>query len=164
MKLEREPFSLRKCLDQSMAMVAAKGREKGLEMSYDLDDSVPQTILGDSARLQQILVNLLSNAVKFTEKGNVTLGVRMGDEPDMLPHFYVADTGIGISPDHMNKLFHSFIQADVSTSRKYGGTGLGLAISRRLAEQMGGRIWVESELGTGLYIPFSDKDRGVNRG
>ena len=156
MKLEREPFSLRRCLDQSMAMVAAKGREKGLEMRYELGDSVPQTILGDSARLQQILVNLLSNAVKFTESGSVTLGVRMGDEPDML-HFYVADTGIGISQDHMNKLFHSFIQADVSTSRKYGGTGLGLAISRRLAEQMGGRIWVESELGRGSTFHFQIK-------
>ncbi len=156
MKLERQPFSLRKCLDQSMAMVAAKGREKGLEMSYHLDDAVPQTIVGDHARLQQILVNLLGNAVKFTERGSVSLGVRMSDEPDML-HFYVADTGIGISQSDMNKLFHSFSQVDASTSRKYGGTGLGLAISRRLAEQMSGRIWVESDLGRGSTFHFQIK-------
>ncbi|MGV8088954.1 MAG: ATP-binding protein [Methanothrix sp.] len=156
MKLELEPFSLRKCIDRSINMVAAKAAEKGLEIGYDLDDLVPQTVVGDSARLQQILVNLLGNAVKFTERGRVSLGVKMGDEPGML-HFSVADTGIGISRSDMKKLFHSFSQADASTSRKYGGTGLGLSISRKLAEQMGGRIWVESEVGRGSTFHFQIK-------
>lgn len=105
-------------------------------MGFYLDDLVPQTVVGDSVRLQQILVNLLGNAVKFTERGMVSLEVKMGDEPGML-HFSVTDTGIGISKSDMKKLFHSFSQVDASTSRKYGGTGLGLAISRMLVEQMG---------------------------
>lgn len=156
MKLELEPFSLCKCIDRSINMVAAKAAEMGLEMGYDLDDLVPQTVVGDSARLQQILVNLLGNAVKFTERGRVSLGVKMGDEPGML-HFSVTDTGIGISRSDMKKLFHSFSQADASTSRKYGGTGLGLSISRKLVEQMGGRIWVESEVGRGSTFHFQIK-------
>lgn len=156
MKLELEPFSLRKCIDRSINMVAAKAAEKGLEMGFYLDDLVPQTVVGDSVRLQQILVNLLGNAVKFTERGMVSLEVKMGDEPGML-HFSVTDTGIGISKSDMKKLFHSFSQVDASTSRKYGGTGLGLAISRMLVEQMGGRIWVESEMGSGSTFHFQIK-------
>ena len=156
MKLERQPFSLRKCLDQSMAMVATNAAEKGLEMRCNVDSDVPATLMGDSARLQQILVNLLSNAVKFTEKGSVSIEVKMADEPNTV-HFAVLDTGIGISSSDIEKLFCSFCQVDASTSRKYGGTGLGLAISRRLAEQMGGRIWVDSELGRGSSFHFQIK-------
>jgi CheY-like chemotaxis protein len=135
-------------------MVATKAAEKGLDLTYAIDERIAPTILGDAVRLRQVLANLLSNAVKFTEKGSIAIRVEPGENEDEI-HFSVMDTGIGISSDDMKKLFHSFSQVDASTSRKYGGTGLGLAISKRLVELMGGRIWVESKLGMGSTFNFS---------
>ena len=113
----------------------------------DIDAGIPDTLMGDVSRLRQILLNLLNNAVKFTESGSVVLRADMqpADASGYLElHISVADTGIGIAPEAMGRMFQSFSQADAATSRKYGGTGLGLAISKRLAEAMGGTLWVES--------------------
>ncbi len=156
MKLEHQPFILRECIESSRDMVAAKATQKGLDLTYVVDEGVPQTILGDSSRLRQVLANLLSNAVKFTEIGSVAIRVQLADEPGEI-HFAISDTGIGISPKDMDKLFQSFSQVDASTSRKYGGTGLGLAISRRLVELMGGKIWAESRQGLGSTFHFKIK-------
>ena len=153
MKLEHQPFILRECIESSRDMVAAKAMQKGLDLTCTVAEDVPQTILGDSSRLRQILANLFSNAVKFTESGSVALRVQLAEEPCEI-HFAISDTGIGVSPNDMDKLFLSFSQVDTSTSRKYGGTGLGLAISRRLVELMGGKIWAESELGSGSTFHF----------
>ncbi|MDD2835336.1 MAG: GAF domain-containing protein [Methanothrix sp.] len=154
MKLEHLPFNLRESIVSSLNMVATKAAEKGLNLTYAIDESIAPSILGDAVRLRQILANLLSNAVKFTEKGSIGIRVEPGENEDEI-HFSIIDTGIGISSDDMKKLFLSFSQVDASTSRKYGGTGLGLAISKRLVELMGGRIWVESKLGMGSTFNFS---------
>jgi PAS domain S-box-containing protein len=156
MKLERLPFLLRESIEASCRLVAARAGQKGLSLSYAIDGSLPPAVLGDPARLRQVLANLLSNAVKFTEKGSIFIRVQPGEKKDDLL-FSVSDTGIGISPEDRQKLFLSFSQVDASTSRKYGGTGLGLAISRRLVELMGGRIWVESELDAGSTFYFQIK-------
>ncbi|MEG4091765.1 response regulator [Microcoleus sp. Pol12B4] len=163
--LEEHPFDIRSCIEESLDLVAAKAAEKKLEVGYLIDRTVPTTAIGDSTRLRQILINLLSNAVKFTETGEVVVAVTAkkisvsaanAKEPPAINgesvvinpayeiHFAVKDTGIGIPSDRMDRLFKSFSQVDSSTSRQYGGTGLGLAISKRLAEMMGGRMWVES--------------------
>ncbi len=154
MKLEHLPFILRESIESSLNMVATKAAEKGLDLTYAIDERIAPTILGDSVRLRQVLANLLSNAVKFTEKGSIAIQVQPGENEDEI-QFSVSDTGIGISPDDMKKLFHSFSQVDASTSRKYGGTGLGLAISKRLVELMGGKIWVHSKLGEGSTFSFN---------
>ncbi|HOV82251.1 MAG TPA: ATP-binding protein [Methanothrix sp.] len=156
MKLERLPFHLKECIESSCSLVAARAAEKGLSLSYTIDERLAAAFFGDPARLGQVLANLLSNAVKFTERGSVSVRAFPGEREDDLI-FSVSDTGIGISTEDRQKLFHSFSQVDASTSRKYGGTGLGLAISRRLVELMGGRIWVESELGKGSTFYFQIK-------
>jgi len=153
MELEHQPFDLRECLESALDLVANQAQQKGLELAYRVDEEVPATIAGDVTRLRQILLNLLNNAVKFTERGEIslTVGVERGPEAAGLPpgvlmlKFAVADTGIGIPPDRLDRMFRSFSQVDASTTRKYGGTGLGLAICKRLSEMMGGRLWVESE-------------------
>jgi len=162
MEIENRPFDVEECVESSLAMVAAKASGKGIEISYCIDSRIAEVLMGDSARLRQVLVNLLSNAVKFTEKGKVEVSVVPGQGREV--HFQVKDSGIGISEESMAKLFQSFCQVDSSTSRKYGGTGLGLAISKRLVELMGGRIWVESVPGQGSTFHFSIKaetDRGI---
>ncbi|MEJ6002044.1 response regulator [Paucibacter soli] len=142
MDIERHPFELRDCVESALELVAARAAEKGLDLAYLFEGELPVALLGDVTRLRQILLNLLSNAVKFTEHGEVVLNVKAlgGDEWQ----FSVRDTGIGLSEEHMSRLFQSFSQADSSTTRKYGGTGLGLAISKKLSELMGGRMWAES--------------------
>jgi PAS domain S-box-containing protein len=147
MELEGRPFNLRDCLEQALDLLASKAAEKGLEMAYFVDDQAPETLVGDFTRLRQVLVNLLSNAVKFTESGEVVISVTCHhlEEKRCQVHFAVRDTGIGIAPERMDRLFQSFSQLDASTTRKYGGTGLGLAISKRLSELMGGTMWVESD-------------------
>ncbi|MDX1541979.1 MAG: ATP-binding protein, partial [Geminicoccaceae bacterium] len=159
--LDDHPFELRRCIESAIDVLSAEASRKGLELAYRVEGRPPSRIRGDAARLRQILVNLISNAIKFTDQGEVT--VLVGAEPPdaadpMAPrkiHVAVSDTGIGIAPDRMDRLFQSFSQLDASTSRRFGGTGLGLAISRRLAELMGGRMWVESELGVGSTFHFT---------
>ena len=164
LELESEPFDMQRVLEDSVNMVSSPARDKGIGLSFSLEPGVPSQILGDQARLKQILVNLLGNAVKFTEKGEISVTVsasraspKMGGLEEIM--FAVKDTGIGISKDHMGRLFQSFSQADPSTTRKYGGTGLGLVISKNLAERMGGRIWAESEPGKGSVFYFTIKAR-----
>jgi signal transduction histidine kinase/DNA-binding response OmpR family regulator len=151
LELEHLPFDLRECVEGALDIVAPRAAERQLELGCLVGDSVPQGILGDSARLRQVLLNLLSNAVKFTEQGEVV--VHVDAEPagtgSHRLHLAVRDTGIGIPSDRIDGLFESFTQVDASTTRRYGGTGLGLAISSRLVELMGGTIRVESEEGKG---------------
>ena len=125
--------------------------------SWEIEENVPQFIMGDPTRLCQILINLLNNAVKFTEQGEITVSVSSTnlDGGRYEIHFAVKDTGIGIPEDKMSRLFRSFSQVDASTARKYGGTGLGLAISKKLTEMMNGRMWVESAVGVGSTFHFT---------
>jgi PAS domain S-box-containing protein len=149
--LEREPFGLRECVEGALDIVAPRAWEKGIELGCLIDEAAPAGILGDEARLRQVLLNLLSNGVKFTEAGEVIVLVHaepIGSGSHRLD-LIVRDTGIGIPPDRMDRLFTSFSQGDASTTRRFGGTGLGLAISKRLVELMGGTISVESEQGSG---------------
>jgi len=146
--LENQPFNLLECIESSMDLVASKAAEKNLDLLCKIDDDVPENLMGDFTRLRQVLVNLLSNAVKFTDEGRVSVTVTSQKKADRYEIcITVRDTGIGIRPDRMGRLFQSFSQVDMSTTRKYGGTGLGLAISKRLIEMMGGKIWAESEVG-----------------
>ncbi len=169
LELERQAFDLRECVESALDLLAARATEKGLDLAYLLDEQVPAAVYGDVTRLRQIVVNLLSNAIKFTEKGEVVLSVeaRQKDEDERANHqqpdeesfyelyFAVRDTGIGISEEGKARLFRSFSQVDVSTTRRYGGTGLGLAISKRLAELMDGTMWVESQPGVGTTFHFT---------
>ncbi len=161
MELVNVPFDLQICIEDSLDLVAIKASEKGLELAYLLENDVPKRIVGDVNRLRQVLVNLLGNAVKFTDRGDVVLKVSSrrleGSDDKVELHFAVRDTGIGISPENQSELFQSFTQVDSSKTRSYGGTGLGLAISRGIVERMGGRIWAESEIGTGssFYFDFA---------
>jgi PAS domain S-box-containing protein len=153
-ELELQPFDLRRCVEEAVEMVSTQAAEKGLDLAYAFDKGTPEAIVGDPARLRQVLANLLSNAVKFTKKGEVVVTV---DARDQYVHFEVRDTGIGIPQDQMDKLFLPFSQIDSAFSRSYDGTGLGLAISKKLVEMMGGRIWVESEEGVGSAFHFTIK-------
>jgi signal transduction histidine kinase/DNA-binding response OmpR family regulator len=154
LEMERHPFDLRECIESAVDVVALKASEKGLELGLLIHNDVPPAVTGDVTRLRQIIVNLLSNAVKFTEKDEIVIEVGLHSyRPDML-NFNVRDTGIGIPADRIDSIFESFSQVDASTTRKYGGTGLGLAISKRLAELMGGGMWVESKLGKGSIFHF----------
>ncbi len=176
MDLERNPFELQTCIEESLELLAPRASEKGLELAYFIDPSVPKNVLGDVTRLRQILVNLLGNAVKFTESGEIIVfctakqiqeaapenspATGNGQEKEELVingeplavskkyeiQFAVKDTGIGIPPDRMDRLFKAFSQVDASTTRQYGGTGLGLAISQRLSNMMGGKMWVFSQV------------------
>ncbi len=157
LELECEPFHVRECIASAREMLAPRAAEKGLALQCDYASDVPTHVRGDVTRLRQILVNLLSNAVKFTERGEVRLTVRadLGAGGGVTLHFAVTDTGIGIAPEAVERLFQSFTQADASTTRRYGGTGLGLAISKRLAERMGGTMSVTSTPGAGSTFRFS---------
>lgn len=159
LEIEKSPFDLRECIESALDLFAGKASEKKLSLAYLVDKEVPHGIKGDVTRLRQILANLLSNAVKFTEQGEVVLSLSAtsldAPGPDSELRFAVTDTGIGIPPDRMGRLFQSFSQVDASTSRRYGGTGLGLVISRRLSELMGGKMWAESEVGRGTIFYFT---------
>jgi PAS domain S-box-containing protein len=156
LELETVPFELHDCLESVLDVLAPRAGEKRLDLVYWIEPAVPGVVVGDVTRLRQVLVNLVGNAVKFTHEGEVYIGVeRVGlEEGAVRLRFTVRDTGIGVPPDRMDRLFKSFSQVDASTTRKYGGTGLGLAISRRLVELMDGRIWVESEAGRGSRFMF----------
>ncbi len=163
MELERREFDLRACIEESLDVLAPRANEKKLDLAYVAADTIPALVEGDGQRLRQVLVNLVGNALKFTEKGSVVLNVEKlapaaaeAENPSALRlHFAVRDTGIGVPPDRLARLFRPFSQADVSTARKYGGTGLGLVISRRLVELMGGRMWAESVPGEGSTFHFT---------
>ncbi len=157
LEVENETFALRECVEAALDLLAPRVAEKRLDLLYEIADGVPGMVRGDSTRLRQILVNLLGNAVKFTEAGEVEVTLRaqpaVGDRVELA--FAVRDTGIGIAPEGLGRLFQSFSQVDASTTRKFGGTGLGLAISKRLAELMGGRMWAESAEGRGSTFFFT---------
>ncbi len=156
LELEIHNFNLRRCIEESLDLVASQATAKGLNLAYLVDPSIPAQISQDSTRVRQILANLLSNAVKFTEQGEIV--VRVLATPHVSGwelHFLVQDSGIGIPADRLGLLFQSFSQLDVSTTRRFGGTGLGLAISKRLAELMGGTMWIESEVGRGSIFHFT---------
>jgi CheY-like chemotaxis protein len=163
LELEHEEFVLRECVEGALDLLAPRAAEKQIDLLYEISEGAPVIVRGDSSRLRQILVNLLGNAVKFTERGEVVLTLRTESLPALAPGrpestrllFAVRDTGIGIPPEAVGRLFQSFSQVDASTTRRYGGTGLGLVISQRLAEQMGGTMGVESEPGRGSTFRFS---------
>ncbi|HXI72698.1 MAG TPA: response regulator [Verrucomicrobiae bacterium] len=163
MELDTREFELRTCVEETLDLLSARAHEKNLDLAYEMDDGIPAKIRGDSLRLRQVLTNLFSNAIKFTESGHVCARVSMLSAPpsdDGKPqplhlHFSIQDTGMGISPDRLSKLFQAFMQADVSTARTHGGTGLGLAISKKLVELMGGKMWAESLPGKGSTFHFT---------
>ncbi|WP_156164898.1 PAS domain-containing hybrid sensor histidine kinase/response regulator [Bradyrhizobium sp. LTSP885] len=157
LELERTGFSLNDHLEKVMEMVAARANEKGLALVCKIAPSVPTDLVGDPTRLRQVLLNLLGNAIKFTQSGEVSLRVEPGADPSIPTalRFTISDTGIGISDEKLGQVFERFTQADSSTTRRFGGSGLGLTISKRLVELMGGRIWVESEVGAGSVFAFA---------
>jgi len=155
--LEALDFNLRESLETTLKTLAMRADEKGLELMCEVAPEVPEMVRGDSSRLRQIVVNLVGNAIKFTDTGEIAVKVQLEarEGTDCICRFTVADTGIGIPEDKRESIFDPFSQADTSTTRKYGGTGLGLTISTRLVEMMGGKIWVESELGRGSQFHFT---------
>ena len=157
LSVEAIPLDLSKVMENVANLIADKTQSKGLELVFDVGLDVPNHLIGDGLRIGQILINYANNAVKFTEHGEVDIVVRKSEETndDVLLHFSVTDTGIGLTPEQVGRLFQSFQQADSSISRKYGGTGLGLAISKNLAELMGGEVGVESESGKGSTFWFT---------
>ncbi|MBT6515883.1 MAG: response regulator [Crocinitomicaceae bacterium] len=157
MDMEDINFSLDSVLDNLATLVTLKAQEKGLEVLFSVDRSVPRSLIGDPLRLGQILINLTNNAVKFTENGEIIVSIDLLDieEDKARLKFSVKDTGIGLTQEQIGKLFKEFSQADTSTTRKFGGTGLGLTISQRLTEMMNGEIWVESEPGKGSSFIFT---------
>ena len=152
-------FQLSSTLDSTMKTLGMRAAEKGLELSCHVLPDVPEAIVGDPTRLRQVLVNLVGNAMKFTSHGEIV--VRVENESlranEVVIHFSVRDTGIGINPENQAAIFGAFTQADNSITRKHGGTGLGLAICKRLVEMMDGRIWVESEFGHGSSFHFTSR-------
>ena len=165
LELEMRPLDVRASVRDALDLLAHRASEQGLTLAGSVADDVPPLVLGDGGRLRQVLINLVNNGVKFTERGSVvvtadiaTPAAQSPNEPAAGPlviHFAVSDTGIGIAPERMHRLFQSFSQLDVSTTRRYGGSGSGLAISRRLTELMGGRLWVESTPGKGSTFHFT---------
>jgi PAS domain S-box-containing protein len=159
--LDMADFDLRDNLEGILKTLALRADEKGLELLCEIATEVPGIVHGDSSRLDQIIINLISNAIKFTQEGEVVLKVQLETKEghDCILHFTVADTGIGVPLEKQKIIFDPFTQADTSTTRKYGGTGLGLTISARLIGMMGGRIWMESEVGKGTQFHFTTRIR-----
>ena len=163
MKVEKIPFQLDAVLRSAADVAGIRAAQKSLILNFDKEPGIPPTLVGDPLRVGQVLNNLLGNAIKFTEAGEVAVQVRIesqtasqGETPaHFVLGFTVRDTGIGLTPEQIGRLFESFSQADASTTRKYGGTGLGLAISKQLVELMGGAIWVESTPGKGSVFAFN---------
>jgi two-component system, sensor histidine kinase and response regulator len=156
LSMEKIGFRLEDVMDNVATLIAAKAHDKAIELLFNTAPDVPTALLGDPLRLGQVLINLANNAVKFTEKGDIVMGIenvsQTATETEL--HFWIRDTGIGMTPEQCTRLFGSFSQADASTTRKFGGTGLGLAISKKLIEMMNGHIWVESEPGKGSTFHF----------
>ena len=156
LSLEQIPFNIRALIEESLSITAPRAQARNLSLLCNIDAEAPRVVRGDPKRLRQVLVNLLSNAVKFTEHGQITVRVEQiaCEGEDFQLRFSVTDTGIGISEEAQRRLFAPFVQADSSTTRKYGGTGLGLAICRQLCKLMGGQIWVDSLPGRGSTFTF----------
>ncbi len=158
-KLDLDPieFDLRALLGTTLKPLGIKAMEKGLDLTCDVAPEVPAALIGDPARLRQVVVNLVGNALKFTEKGRIQVTVVRAEQvgQSIRLHFSVKDTGIGVATKKQKLIFEAFSQADGSTTRKFGGTGLGLTISKQLIEMMGGRIWIESEAGVGATFHFT---------
>lgn len=160
LELENQPFELRRCINEALYLLAPKARENKLKLSFIDTPEIPNIIVGDITRLQQILVNLINNAIKFTHNGSVEISLHRtinsgNGENNHLIQFAVKDTGIGIPNANRDRLFKAFSQVNSSITRQYGGTGLGLAICKQLCESMGGTIWVESEVGVGSTFYFT---------
>ena len=157
LELEQTNFGLVDQMEVVMEMVGARAKEKGLTLICDVESDLPNNVVGDPTRLRQVLMNLLGNAIKFTSAGTISLRVTLDGDlaaPNLL-RFAVQDTGIGIPDEKLDRVFERFTQADSSTTRRFGGSGLGLTISKRLVELMGGRIWVESAVGSGSTFSFA---------
>jgi signal transduction histidine kinase len=161
LELESIEFNLRDSVALSIKMLALRAQQKGLELSCDIRPDVPERMVGDLSRLLQIIINLAGNAIKFTERGKVRLTVALDSRTadELLMHFVVTDTGVGIAPEKQKLIFDAFAQGDGSTARKFGGTGLGLSISSRLVALMRGEVWVESALGHGSSFHFTARLR-----
>jgi two-component system sensor histidine kinase/response regulator len=157
LELDYLSFDLRKSLGEVVKTLAIKARQKGLEFIFDVAPGVPTNVVGDPARLRQVLLNLVGNSLKFTERGQIEVRVQTETQSveGTILRFSVRDSGIGIPVDKQHKIFGAFSQADSSTTRKYGGTGLGLTIAGQLVGLMGGKLWVESEAGTGSIFYFT---------
>jgi CheY-like chemotaxis protein len=162
LELNPHPFNLRGCIEETLDLLAARAFEKNLDLVSEIADEIPNMIEADPLRMRQVLTNLLSNAIKFTKTGSVSVEVKVissktedNGRTQLRLQFSVSDTGIGISPDGLARLFKPFVQAEASTAQKFGGTGLGLAISKRLVELMGGKIWAESVADHGSTFHFT---------
>ncbi len=157
LEFENIEFNPHRCVESTLKLLGIRAAAKNLKLKCVFDSDVPPRVLGDPGRLQQILINLSGNAIKFTEHGEVTVTVERTGESDggVELHFSVSDTGIGIAPEKQQQVFNAFAQADTSSTRNFGGTGLGLTISSQLVEMMGGRIWLESEVGRGSTFHFT---------
>ena len=164
--LESEPLNIMALIEESMIMVSPQAEKKGLELTTLSSFGTPKTILGDYGKLRQVLINLLSNAIKFTDEGQ-NIRIRLIEKASEIKGlrqitFAVKDTGIGISPENLDKLFQPFSQADMSFSRGHEGAGLGLAICKDLVELMGGRIWAESKPGEGSTFYFTIEAEAIS--
>ncbi len=170
MELDFHTFILRDSIESTATAIAMRAHEKDLELICSIASELPKNIIGDNARIQQIIINLVGNAIKFTKQGEILIKVEYSKdnkqtkkENTILLHFSVHDTGIGIDKDKQNKIFEAFNQSDVSMTRHYGGTGLGLSISYHLVKLMGGKIWLESELGKGSVFHFTVALKKLNK-
>jgi two-component system sensor histidine kinase/response regulator len=157
MEIDAAPFDVRSVIEQAVELIAARGQEQRLAFVVDVDPSMPAAVVGDAGRLRQVLMNLLGNAVKFTPRGEIEVSLRLLERTAETARLAIAvrDTGVGIAPDALDRLFKPFSQADSSIARQFGGTGLGLAISRRIVELMGGELTVESMPGEGSTFTFT---------
>ena len=157
LELEVIPFDLHEAVSDAVRILSVRSAQSDLELNYHIASNVPQLVSGDAGRLRQIIVNLVGNAIKFTPEGEVCVEVtnESQDDNQVVLHFAIRDTGIGISPEQQGRIFESFSQADNSITRRFGGTGLGLSISAQLVQMMNGRIWVESEMGVGSTFHFT---------
>lgn len=159
LELDVRSFDLRRCVSQAAKSLSVRAAQKSLELVVEMDQAIPERLMGDPDRLRQILVNLVGNAIKFTPQGEITISVAVAEGPpahqDFTLQLSVKDSGIGIPPGKQSAIFEAFAQADVSTTREYGGTGLGLAISSQLVSMMGGTLWLDSEVGIGSTFHFT---------
>jgi len=151
--LENTAFHLKNAIDGLVSTNQYRVQDKGLQFSVDYSDALPVVVEGDPTRLRQVIGNLLDNAIKFTDSGSIHLSVTTGETPDQIV-FSIEDTGIGMNADQLNRIFQPFVQADQSTTRRFGGTGLGTGISKQIVEMMGGEMWVDSVEGEGSHFQF----------